>query len=132
VAGHLQCAWHGEQVRGGSEPFLALMAHTLQIEGNSQKDPAILPPRRSHCRPHVELDESLPSTIAAIFPAVDQAMRFIRIFIGVDGNEVDVKIALREAIANAVVHGNHQDPNKRVDVVCRCSADGEISITVRD
>jgi len=27
---------------------------------------------------------------------------------------------------------NYGDPNKRVDVVCLCSIDGEVSITIRD
>jgi serine/threonine-protein kinase RsbW len=31
-----------------------------------------------------------------------------------------------------VVHGNREDPNKYVYVVCRCNIDGEVSITVRD
>ena len=49
-----------------------------------------------------------------------------------DGSEVDIEIAVREALTNAVVHGNHEDPNKRVFVTSRCSEDGEVSITVCD
>jgi len=45
---------------------------------------------------------------------------------------IDVEVSLREALANAVVHGNHEDPNKHVHVVCRCTPDGEVSIVVRD
>jgi serine/threonine-protein kinase RsbW len=33
---------------------------------------------------------------------------------------------------NAIVHGNQEDPHKRVYVRCRCTADGEVSITVED
>ena len=29
-------------------------------------------------------------------------------------------------------HGSHEDPDKRVFLACRCSIDGEVSITVRD
>jgi len=39
---------------------------------------------------------------------------------------------LREALVNAIVHGNQQDPHKRVHVKCRRTADGEVSITVED
>jgi serine/threonine-protein kinase RsbW len=39
---------------------------------------------------------------------------------------------VREALTNAVVHGNREDPNKLVFVTSRCSEDGEVSITVRD
>jgi len=43
----------------------------------------------------------------------------------------DVEIALREALANAIVHGNHEDRRKHVHVTCRCEPD-EISIAVKD
>ena len=45
---------------------------------------------------------------------------------------MDIEMALREALANAVIHGNHEDPHKRIYVTCRCQMDGEVSITVRD
>jgi serine/threonine-protein kinase RsbW len=41
-------------------------------------------------------------------------------------------MAPHEALANAIVHGNHEDSRKCVYVACRCSTDGEVSITVRD
>jgi len=43
-------------------------------------------------------------------------------------------MALREATANAVIHGNGEKSYKRayVYVGCRCYMDGEVSITVRD
>jgi anti-sigma regulatory factor (Ser/Thr protein kinase) len=45
--------------------------------------------------------------------------------------ESDVEIALREALANAIIHGNHENPAKHVYVRCRCKAD-EVSIAVKD
>jgi serine/threonine-protein kinase RsbW len=39
---------------------------------------------------------------------------------------------VHEALANAVIHGNQLDPNKRVCVACRCYTDGEVSIAIRD
>jgi serine/threonine-protein kinase RsbW len=59
-------------------------------------------------------------------------MGFITKFRDLDGSEVDIEIALREALANAIIHGNNQNPAKRVYVACRCSLDGEVSITIRD
>jgi serine/threonine-protein kinase RsbW len=47
-------------------------------------------------------------------------------------SELDIARALREAIANSIVHGNQQDSRKCVYVECRCTTDGEVSITVRD
>ena len=43
----------------------------------------------------------------------------------------EVEIALREALANAVIHGNHENPRNQVHVRCRCKPD-EVSIAVKD
>jgi serine/threonine-protein kinase RsbW len=80
----------------------------------------------------VELRQSLPSRISIISPFVDELMRFIARFRNSDGSELDVEMALREALANAIVHGNQQDPRKSVYVACRCTTDGEVSVTVED
>jgi serine/threonine-protein kinase RsbW len=47
------------------------------------------------------------------------------------GSEEEIEIALREALANAVVHGNHEDPGRQVYVSCRCGID-EVSLVIRD
>jgi serine/threonine-protein kinase RsbW len=41
-------------------------------------------------------------------------MRTINILRGMDGTEVDIEVALREALLNSVIHGNREDPGKRV------------------
>lgn len=82
--------------------------------------------------PFVELRQTLPSRIAIISPFADQLMHFVARFRNRDGSERDVEMALREALANAIVHGNRKDPRKSVYVACRCTTDGEISITVQD
>lgn len=82
--------------------------------------------------PFVELKQSLPSRISIISPFVDQLMHFIARFRNSDGSELDIEMALREALANAIVHGNQQDPRKSVYVTCRCTTDGEVSVTVED
>jgi serine/threonine-protein kinase RsbW len=89
-------------------------------------------PRNGHSVPFVELRQSLPSKVAAISPFVDQLMRFVLHFRGADGSEIDIEMALREALANAVIHGNGDGSCKSVYVTCRCYLDGEVSITVRD
>lgn len=45
---------------------------------------------------------------------------------------MDVEIALREALANAALHGNREDPRKHIHVRCRCQADEDVSILVED
>jgi len=86
--------------------------------------------------PFVELDQAFTSRLAGISSFVDQLMRFIQIFMGEVGIakeiEEELEIAIHEALANAVIHGNHEDPKKQVHVACRCSMDGELLISVQD
>jgi serine/threonine-protein kinase RsbW len=81
--------------------------------------------------PCIELEHSLPSEVAAISPFVDKLMRLIRKRGCADESASDVEIALREALANAIIHGNHENPGKHVHVRCRCEPN-EISIAVKD
>jgi serine/threonine-protein kinase RsbW len=82
--------------------------------------------------PYVQVNLSLRSEVRAISPFVDRLMRLIRICRCALENEFDIEIALREALANAVIHGNHADPRKHVYVGCRCGVDGEVSMVIRD
>ena len=90
----------------------------------------------SNSVPFVELHQSFASDVACISPTVDQLMQFITLFMGTVGAgkdaEHNIEIAIHEALANAVMHGNHEDPWKQVSVTCRCCLDGEVLITVRD
>jgi len=58
-------------------------------------------------------------------------MRLIKKFRWVAEDGEDIEVALYEVLANAVIHGNHEDPERQVRVSCRCGTD-EISIIVRD
>jgi len=73
----------------------------------------------------------LPSEVTAISPFVDKLMLLLRNCSCVPEGVSDVEIALREALANAIIHGNHEDRRKRVHVSCRCEPD-EVSLTVKD
>jgi serine/threonine-protein kinase RsbW len=78
------------------------------------------------------IDSWMPSEVRAISPLVDRLMRLIEGSHCVPGKEFDIELALREALENAVVHGNHEDPNTKVHVRCRCQPGQEISIVVTD
>lgn len=80
----------------------------------------------------VELRNTLPTHVDIVSPFVGELMRFISGFRATDGNNFEVELALLEALVNAIVHGNKEDPQKRVYVKCRCTTDGEVSITVED
>jgi serine/threonine-protein kinase RsbW len=81
--------------------------------------------------PCIELERSLPSEVAAISPFVDKLMVLLRRCGCAPEGESDVEIALHEALANAIIHGNHEDPRKHVHVTCRCKP-AEVSIAVKD
>ena len=82
--------------------------------------------------PLFQIEQSMRSEVRAISPFVDKLMVFIKKCQCVPGNEADVEISLREALANSVVHGNHEDPRKHVYVDCRCLPNEELSIVVED
>ena len=81
--------------------------------------------------PCIELERSLPSVVAAISPFVDRLMPLLKKCGCVAEGESDVEIALREALANAIIHGNLENPRKHVHVRCRCKRE-EVSIAVKD
>ena len=76
-----------------------------------------------HSGPYIQLEHSLRSEISAISPFVDKLMSLIVKCHCIPGNERDVEVALREALANAIIHGNHKDPRKHIHVSCRCKLD---------
>ena len=78
------------------------------------------------------LDELVDSRIEAISPLVDKLMRIIRESDCAPGQDYAVETALREALANAVVHGNRRDPRKKARICCACEADRGILIIVKD
>ena len=80
----------------------------------------------------LEVDSWMPSAIQAISPLVDRLMRLIEGSHCVPGAEPDVELALREALDNAVVHGNQENPERKVRIRCRCQPGNEISIVVTD
>jgi serine/threonine-protein kinase RsbW len=79
-----------------------------------------------------EIEAWLPSEIKAISPLVDQLMRLIEGSRCVAGNEYAVELALREALSNAVIHGNEMDAHKLVRIHCRCEPGKGVWLTVKD
>ena len=61
----------------------------------------------------LEIDSWMPSKIQAISPLVDRLMRLIEGSQCVPGDEFDVELVLREALENAFLHGNQEDPGKK-------------------
>lgn len=80
----------------------------------------------------LEIKASIPSEISAISPLVDRMMWLIEGAHCVAGEEFAVELALREALNNAVVHGNRLNARKPVHIRCRCGVGKGISLVVSD
>jgi serine/threonine-protein kinase RsbW len=72
------------------------------------------------------------SDAGRIQAALEQVMRLVRLSGCVSGQEIQVEMALHEALSNAVVHGNRRDPTRWVHLRCSCDSERGVSIVVRD
>ena len=72
----------------------------------------------------------MPSKVEAIESTMRKLGPVIRRHLLDDESIVDV--AIQEALANAVIHGNHQDGRKKVHVSCCFEPNGTLDLTVRD
>jgi serine/threonine-protein kinase RsbW len=74
----------------------------------------------------------LRSEIDLISPFVDWLMSLIAQSRFVEGKAELVELALREAVSNAIIHGNRLEPRKLVHVRCCCEVGVGVFIAVRD
>jgi anti-sigma regulatory factor (Ser/Thr protein kinase) len=79
-----------------------------------------------------KLDLTFSADPNAISGVVDGVMQIAREMKCAEGNEYQVDLALREAIANAIVHGCNNDPSKQVECCVACTESSDIVIVVRD
>ncbi len=89
-------------------------------------------PEPRHAGPTIYVSLTMRSEIDAISPLVDRLMPLVRAGHCVSGDDCDVEVALREALANAVLHGKKSDTRKKVHVSCRIRPAKELSLAVRD
>src|ERR1700730_18179717 len=80
----------------------------------------------------LEVHTWLRSEIGLISPFVDWLMSLIAGSGCVRGKEESVELALREAMSNAMLHGNRMDARKLVHVRCCCESTKGVFIVVRD
>lgn len=74
----------------------------------------------------------LPSTTAALNRAVRKVLRVARTCGCVTNHRANLEIALREALANAMIHGNSLGRDKRIYLRCYGGPQSAIVILVRD
>ena len=74
---------------------------------------------------------SLPSRIDTVATAAAAVAEFLSRSGITEDAAFGIDMAVREAVTNAVLHGNHEDENKTVDVTLKSSPDA-VEISVHD
>ncbi len=77
-------------------------------------------------------DEVIESRRDLLNGAIDRIMAAIQLMPCAQENLHAVEVAIAEALANAVIHGNREDPEKRVRISVACSRDEQLLIAVTD
>jgi serine/threonine-protein kinase RsbW len=85
---------------------------------------------REQLQPRLALE--VPGDVAAITPVVDRVLAVTNAMGCARGKEFEIETALREALANAVLHGCARDPEKKVQVCVACDDSQGMLIVVRD
>ena len=80
----------------------------------------------------LRLDLTVPADVREIDGVVTQVLAVGNEMQCGDGWEFEIETALREALANAVVHGAKGDPSKQIQIAVACDATRGMLIVVRD
>jgi anti-sigma regulatory factor (Ser/Thr protein kinase) len=113
-----------DRVEGEREHLIEELQEALE---NVKKLSALLP-MSTTCK----LNLLIPADPAAIPAVADGVMQIVDERHIAPGRRVEIEISLREALANAIKHGCHNDPTKNVQCCVALEEDGELLIVVRD
>lgn len=80
----------------------------------------------------IRIEVTLNADPTAISPVVEGIMEMSRGLDCIAGKEFEIETALREALANAIVHGCKNDPTKKVQCCVGCDEERGMLIIVRD
>ena len=80
----------------------------------------------------LKLDFVVPGDVNAISPVVQGVMHIAKQMECAQGKDFEIEMAVREALANAIVHGCKNDPGKTVQVCIACDVARGMLIVVRD
>src|SRR5271165_5029090 len=80
----------------------------------------------------IRIEVTLNADATAISPVVEGIMEMARRLECAVGKEFEIETALREALANAIVHGCKNDPTQKVQCCVGCDEEHGMLIVVRD
>jgi len=72
-----------------------------------------------------------PGDLASVPASRQQVMQFVDEHCASEGDQIDILVALQEALANAALHGCGDDPAKKIHCIVAVD-ESDITITVRD
>src|SRR5271169_3617482 len=75
---------------------------------------------------------TLPADVSAISPVVGWVMRLVSELEYAAGKEFEIELSLREALANAILHGCKEDSSKKIEFSVTGDKDRGVLIVVRD
>lgn len=78
------------------------------------------------------LQETIASRRSDVDQAVGRIMQIVRRLPCASATCEEIELALSEALANAIVHGNREDPAKKVDICAACEGDDRLLLIVTD
>jgi anti-sigma regulatory factor (Ser/Thr protein kinase) len=80
----------------------------------------------------LQIEIAIRSQLGEIADVIEKLRSDPELLSRIYGREAAFHVAMREALANAVTHGNRHDGFKRVYVEYTCEPDNTLSILVRD
>jgi anti-sigma regulatory factor (Ser/Thr protein kinase) len=114
--------------RDRAEAARERLIEDLQEALDGVKKLSALMPLSTACR----LNLVIPADPSKISTVADGVMQIMDEKHFAEDRRVEVEIALREALANAIKHGCNNDPTKNVQCCVALEEDGELLIVVRD
>jgi len=79
----------------------------------------------------VRREFEFPGVLASVPECRDQVMQFVMEHCPDEDDQIDILVALQEALANAALHGCRDDPTKQIRCTVMIDA-SDVIITVRD
>src|SRR5262252_5165537 len=80
----------------------------------------------------IRIEVTLNADPTAISPVVEGIMEMARRMDCASGKEFEIETAVREALANAILHGCKNDPTQKIQCIVTCNESAELLIVVRD
>lgn len=101
--------------------------------GERLTEPCAIPAAKpDQNKPMIRIEVTLNADPTAISPVVEGIMEMARRMECAVGKEFEIETAIREALANAIVHGCKNDPNQNVQCCVACDEQRGMLIIVRD